>query len=51
LGLRRKESRLEAKVYRNFVSHRSGETEDTFIADLTMAHRRRPHKDRFRLPQ
>jgi enolase len=30
---------FEAKLnrYRCFVSHRSGETEDTFIADLTVA--------------
>ena len=37
--------------YRCFVSHRSGETEDTFISDLTVGNRGRTHQDRLRVPQ
>ena len=33
------------------VSHRSGETEDSFIADLTVAHGHRPAQDRRALPR
>ena len=32
--------------YTAVISHRSGETEDTTIADLAVAHRRRPDQDR-----
>jgi len=32
--------------YNSIVSHRSGETEDTFIADLAVANRRRPRSKR-----
>ena len=32
--------------YTAVISHRSGETEDTFIADLAVAHRRRTDQDR-----
>ena len=35
-----------AAGYLSIISHRSGETEDTFIADLAVAHRRRPDQDR-----
>lgn len=37
--------------WRFVVSHRSGETEDPFIADLACRDGRRPDKDRFALPQ
>jgi enolase len=37
--------------YRCFVSHRSGETEDTFISDLTVATGRRSHQDGLGVPQ
>ena len=36
--------------YTSIISHRSGETEDTFIADLAVGHRRRPDQDRLRQP-
>ncbi len=32
--------------YLSVISHRSGETEDTFIADLVRRHQRRPDQDR-----
>ena len=35
--------------YTAVMSHRSGETEDTFIADLGGGHRRRPDQDRLGL--
>ena len=34
--------------YASMMSHRSGETEDTFIADLAVVHRRRTDQDRLR---
>ena len=35
-----------AAGYLSVISHRSGETEDTFIADLAVGDRRRPDQDR-----
>ncbi len=39
-----------AAHYTNIVSHRSGETEDAFIADLRGGHARRPDQDRLGQP-
>ena len=36
--------------YTAVISHRSGETEDTTIADIAVANERRPDQDRFALP-
>ena len=36
--------------YASVISHRSGETEDTTIADLAVAYRRRPDQDRLGQP-
>ena len=43
---RRRSSSRSAAATRAVISHRSGETEDATIADLAVAHERRPDQDR-----
>jgi enolase len=37
--------------YTTVISHRSGETEDSTIADIAVATQRRPNQDRLRVPK